>query len=252
LVALVVLVLGANARWFYTFICGDFTPLQQPLQVSLSMAVAVVPGVACRDNCDASPRNAADGATQCPDPQAASSGDRALSPPSVRIRRHPHPEQDGGSGGSHPVQPMKSVAMATCQRASFANRQTVRLLNPKQIQSCMACRLHRCNAVLKSELQIYGQCGRPPKVPCFPWLVKRGWTSLRSSSICPVWASFSSERKRMSVICRVKPGCNLPIPEDTSYWIPGFIRVGFGSLRPDSGGYEIPLTQSSGQLLLGK
>lgn len=34
---------------------------------------------------------------------------------------------------------MKSVAMATCQRASFANRQTVWLLNPKQIQSCMAC-----------------------------------------------------------------------------------------------------------------
>jgi len=23
----------------------------------------------------------------------------------------------------------------------------------------------------------------------------------------------------MSVICRVKPGCNLPIPEDTSYWM---------------------------------
>lgn len=30
---------------------------------------------------------------------------------------------------------------------------------------------------------------------------------------------FSSERKRMSVICRVKPECNLPIPKDTFYWM---------------------------------
>jgi len=117
--------------------------------------------VACRDNCD-SPRNAADGATQCPDPQAASRRPWALSPPSVRIRRHPHPEQDGGSGGSLLVQPMKSVAMATCQRASFANRQTVRLLNPADPELLVAGlhRLQRCCVEVRTS-KYMDNCGRP-------------------------------------------------------------------------------------------
>ena len=83
---------------------GDLTLFDELLEVSLSMAVAVVPeGLPAVITVTPGPGHPAHGAPPRPDSQTASGGNPGLRYHHLlRQNRHPDPEQNGGAAGAHP------------------------------------------------------------------------------------------------------------------------------------------------------
>ncbi len=228
LVALVVLIsVTQTPDGFTRLFAGDLTPLQQPLQVALSMAVAVVPeGLPAvitvtlalgtqrmvRRNALLRKLPAVETlgsvTTICSDKTGTLTQNKMV----VQVVHTPSAIYEVSGNGYVPEGEFYKSANSPVTEPK-ADRELYSLL--------LACTV--CNdAVLKSEPpNLWKIVGDPTEGALLTLAGKARLDKSQMQQYLPRVGEFpfSSERKRMSVICRVKPGCNLPIPEDTDYWM---------------------------------